>query len=146
MFRVFKLPLLLLTATVFLILCNLVVANFAYSQSWENVLDDALKGIKMRPEDLHFRTDYTDSDSFRLTIVDQLMEHPMESIDYSKLLAKKLLQTDNPLSTNLFNVAQEMDIKTSPPLMHLPGSPERIELQKILRTLKMAIVRSAGMV
>lgn len=46
--------------------------------SWQNVLDDALRCIKMTQEDLSFRNDYVDVDSFRLGLIDYLMHKPMD--------------------------------------------------------------------
>lgn len=44
---------------------------------FDEVLTDALKCIKMTPEDLRLRDDYVDVDSFRLELIDQLMRTPM---------------------------------------------------------------------
>ncbi|MFH1893350.1 MAG: hypothetical protein ABIK83_11805 [Candidatus Zixiibacteriota bacterium] len=53
-------------------------------------LTEALKGIKLTPEDIPFRIDNVEIDSFRLPIVDSLTEHPLEMIgfanDFSRLL------------------------------------------------------------
>jgi hypothetical protein len=46
--------------------------------SWQNTLDDALRCIKMTRNDLRFRTDYSDVDSFRLKLIDYLMHKPLD--------------------------------------------------------------------
>jgi len=47
-------------------------------KSFETILTDALRCIKMTPEDLRFRDDYVDIDSFRLELIDELMRQPMQ--------------------------------------------------------------------
>jgi hypothetical protein len=46
--------------------------------SWQNVLDDALRCIKMTQNDLRFRTDYVDVDSFRSKLIDSFMHRPLD--------------------------------------------------------------------
>ena len=46
--------------------------------SWQNTLDDALRCIKMTKNDLGFRNDYVDVDSFRLKLIDSFMHQPLE--------------------------------------------------------------------
>jgi hypothetical protein len=48
--------------------------------SWQTALDDALRCIKMTPNDLRFRNDYVDVDSFRLKVIDSFMHKPLDVI------------------------------------------------------------------
>jgi hypothetical protein len=50
------------------------------------VLADALRCIKMTPQDLRFRDDYVDVDSFRLELLDKLMRQPLETISFNSTL------------------------------------------------------------
>jgi hypothetical protein len=51
--------------------------------SFDEAFVDALKCIKMTPEDLKFRDDYVDVDSFRLELIDRLMRKPMETKSFN---------------------------------------------------------------
>ncbi len=55
----------------------------AQKPDFDEVLTDALKCIKLTPEDLRFRDDYVDVDSFRLELIDQLMRQPMETKSFN---------------------------------------------------------------
>ena len=50
---------------------------------FDEVFADALRCIKMTPEDLRFRDDYVDVDSFRLELIDQLMRKPMNITSFN---------------------------------------------------------------
>ena len=58
----------------------------ALSQGTKEGLTDALKCIKMTPQDLTFRDDYVDLDSFRLGPIDQLMQHPLDIVTFNSNL------------------------------------------------------------
>ncbi|MFH1336528.1 MAG: hypothetical protein ABII96_08420 [Candidatus Zixiibacteriota bacterium] len=47
---------------------------------------DALKCIKMTPVDLMFRDDYVDLDSFRLELIDKIMQHPLDIVKFNSNL------------------------------------------------------------
>ncbi len=49
-------------------------------------LADALRCIKMTPQDLRFRNDYVDLDSFRLELIDQLMQQPLDLSSFNSQL------------------------------------------------------------
>ncbi len=51
----------------------------ALESDFDEVFTDALRCIKMTPEDLVFRDDYVDVDSFRLELIDELMRQPMQT-------------------------------------------------------------------
>jgi hypothetical protein len=51
--------------------------------SFDEVFSDALRCIKMTPDDLVFRDDYVDVDSFRLDLIDRLMRDPMETKSFN---------------------------------------------------------------
>ena len=55
----------------------------AEKPKFDDVLRDALKCIKMTPDDLKLRDDYVDVDSFRLELIDRLMREPMETKDFN---------------------------------------------------------------
>ena len=55
----------------------------AAKPGFDEVFADALKCIKMTPEDLVFRDDYVDVDSFRLELIDRLMRKPMETATFN---------------------------------------------------------------
>ncbi len=52
----------------------------------EETLSDALKCIKMTPQDLIFRNDYVDMDSFRLELIDGIMRHPLDIVSFNSNL------------------------------------------------------------
>ncbi len=55
------------------------------------MLDDALAAIALTREDLHFRTDYADHpDSFRISVVDSLLENPLDTEHYVWALSNRL--------------------------------------------------------
>ncbi|MGB2979927.1 MAG: hypothetical protein WBC77_01620, partial [Candidatus Zixiibacteriota bacterium] len=51
--------------------------------SFEESLTDALRCIKMTPDDLRFRDDYVDVDSFRLELIDKLMRQPLQTASFN---------------------------------------------------------------
>lgn len=53
-------------------------------------LDEALKCIKLKKDDLTFRNDYLDIDEFRLQNIDQLMKNPLEISSFSEKLGSSL--------------------------------------------------------
>lgn len=55
----------------------------AQKPSFDEVLIDGLKCIKMTPEDLRFRDDYVDIDSFRLELIDELMREPLKTKQFN---------------------------------------------------------------
>jgi hypothetical protein len=55
----------------------------ALSQETKAGLSDALKCIKMTPQDLTFRDDYVDLDSFRLELIDKIMRNPLELVTFN---------------------------------------------------------------
>ena len=40
--------------------------------------------LNLKPDDISFRRDYTEPDTFRLEVVAGLMEHPLQMIDYAQ--------------------------------------------------------------
>jgi hypothetical protein len=52
----------------------------------EETLTEALRCIKMTPQDLTFRDDYVDVDSFRLELIDKLMCHPLDVVSFNSNL------------------------------------------------------------
>jgi hypothetical protein len=55
----------------------------AQKPSFDRMLTDALKCIKMTPGDLKLRDDYVDADSFRLELIDRLMREPIQTMDFN---------------------------------------------------------------
>jgi len=60
--------------------------------SWQTTLDDALKCIKMTPNDLTFRDDYVDVDSFRLKLIDSFMHKPLDVILFNNSISQDFKQ------------------------------------------------------
>jgi hypothetical protein len=58
----------------------------ALSSESKEGLADALKCIKMTPQDLTFRDDYVDLDSFRLELIDKIMQHPLDIVTFNSNL------------------------------------------------------------
>ncbi|KPL04628.1 MAG: hypothetical protein AMJ90_00225 [candidate division Zixibacteria bacterium SM23_73_2] len=65
-------------------------------------LDQALKCINMNQSDLVLRADYLDIDSFRLDIINHLMQNPLSTTEYSESLGAELLSYQSSL-TSLLN-------------------------------------------
>ena len=86
----------------------------AAADTVSRALDDALMAIAMTRDDLHFRTDYADApDSFRLTVADSLLEHPLHTEPYVRGLADDV---SSPLGTAELVVvaAKELDLTVWP--------------------------------
>ncbi len=80
----------------------------------DSALAEALYGIKLLPSDLSFRTDYTDVDSFRLPVVDILMQNPTSMITFAGDLADTLLESlssDHPGSVKLSDYLLNFDTR-----------------------------------
>jgi hypothetical protein len=58
-------------------------STLAQEPSFDQMLTDALKCIKMTPEDLKLRDDYVDVDSFRLELIDRLMRNPIQTKEFN---------------------------------------------------------------
>jgi len=58
--------------------------------SWQNALDDALRCIKMTKNDLRFRNDYVDVDSFRLKLVDSFMHQPLDLLFFNNSISQNI--------------------------------------------------------
>ncbi|UCB52117.1 MAG: hypothetical protein JSV10_09040 [Candidatus Zixiibacteriota bacterium] len=58
---------------------------------FEESLTDALRCIKMTPDDLRFRDDYVDVDSFRLELIDSLMREPLQTASFNAQVLSDLL-------------------------------------------------------
>lgn len=77
-------------------------------------LDGALTAIALTRDDLHFRSDYADApDSFRLTVADSLLEHPLDTEPYVRRLAEDLA---SPVGTAelVIAAAKELDLAVWP--------------------------------
>lgn len=90
------------TSTILLILA-IFLANYSTSESqqekalesdsiasWQNALDDALRCIKMTRNDLIFRNDYVDVDSFRLKLVDSFMHQPLDLFLFNNSISQNI--------------------------------------------------------
>jgi len=80
----------------------------------EDAFNDALTAIALTRDDLHFRTDYADEpDSFRLTVVDSLLERPLDTEPYVRRFAEDVA---SPLGTAELVVAaaKELDLVVWP--------------------------------
>jgi hypothetical protein len=54
-------------------------------------IEDALRGIKMTPADLSYRTDYVERDTFRIPLIDSLTQRPLEMASFVDANSKKFL-------------------------------------------------------
>ena len=73
-----------------------IAPSLAVSDSiLDSGLDDLLSCLLLTRSDFTFRDDYTDRDSFRLTIVDSLMAHPLEMIPFTELSLTTLAHFDS---------------------------------------------------
>lgn len=61
-------------------------------QHLNEVLTDALRCIKMTPNDLIFRDDYVDVDSFRLELIDKLMKKPLDLVTINSTIRSDWLK------------------------------------------------------
>ncbi len=66
----------------------------AAKPGFDEVFADALKCIKMTPEDLVFRDDYVDVDSFRLELIDRLMRKPMETVSFNSQMLSEWMNAE----------------------------------------------------
>ncbi|MFH1502576.1 MAG: hypothetical protein ABIG03_05985 [Candidatus Eisenbacteria bacterium] len=74
------------------------------------LLDDALSAIAMTRDDLSFRTDYADHpDSFRIAVVDSLLQNPLDTEHYVRGLAEELAVCRR-LSELVGGCARELDV------------------------------------
>lgn len=60
----------------------------------EELLDSALRALKMSRKDLSFKKDYVEKDRFRLKIVDTLLQEPLNSIPKGESLLSELSLTE----------------------------------------------------
>jgi hypothetical protein len=58
--------------------------------SWQNTLDEALRCMKMTKNDLRFRNDYVDVDSFRLKLVDSFMHQPLDLFLFNNSISQNI--------------------------------------------------------
>ncbi|MCJ7578173.1 MAG: hypothetical protein MUO91_06945, partial [candidate division Zixibacteria bacterium] len=58
--------------------------------SWQNTLDEALRCMKMTQNDLRFRNDYADVDSFRLKLVDSFMHQPLDLFLFNNSISQNI--------------------------------------------------------
>ena len=58
--------------------------------SWQNTLDDALRCMRMTKNDLRFRNDYVDVDSFRLKLVDSFMHQPLDLFLFNNSISQNI--------------------------------------------------------
>jgi len=60
----------------------MIIAFFLFAHSWLAYLDSSLSYIGLTTKDIVFRSDYTIRDPYRFSIVDYLLNNPLESIDF----------------------------------------------------------------
>ena len=68
----------------------------ALSHETNEGLSDALRCIKMTPQDLTFRDDYVDLDSFRLELIDKIMQHPLDIVTFNANLRSDWVKASPP--------------------------------------------------
>jgi hypothetical protein len=119
-------------ASIILFLLAIFLANYSPSESqqkiapesdsttlWQTALDDALRCIKMTPDDLKFRNDYVDLDSFRLKLVDSFMHKPLDVLFFNNSISQDWkdasLSSELDLITSLSTYLQAESINDLPP-------------------------------
>ncbi len=77
--------------TTLVVVLALQLAPVAGAAGVDEILDDALAAIVLTRDDLHFRTDYADRpDSFRISVVDSLLESPLDTEHYVLAFADRM--------------------------------------------------------
>ncbi|MCD4690123.1 hypothetical protein K8S17_01535, partial [bacterium] len=96
-----------------------------------DVLDEALAAIAMTRDDLHFRTDYADApDSFRLTVVDSLLDAPLDTEAYVRSFAEDV---SSPVGTAELVIAAAEELGLAVWLETCPGvGPEGTDALGVL--------------
>ncbi|MBD3216779.1 MAG: hypothetical protein GF310_00790, partial [candidate division Zixibacteria bacterium] len=79
-------------------------------------INDALSGIKITANDIGFRTDYVEIDSFRLPLINSLTRNPLGMAERTKQFAKDFLN-DSVDATDYF-------MKTAPIILKASGNPD----------------------
>ena len=107
------------------LLCTLTIAVTSSSvwagptESFHVPLRDALWSISIAPEDLVFRTDYVESDSFRLSRVDNVFRNPVGTLDSVAAMSDSLKTVTRPsdalhLCATWLDMPLSEDTATSP--------------------------------
>jgi hypothetical protein len=91
------------TISIILLVLPIFLANYSLSESqqeiplesdstasWQNTLDEALRCMKMTENDLRFRNDYVDVDSFRLKLVDSFMHQPLDLFLFNNSISQNI--------------------------------------------------------
>lgn len=106
----------------------------------QNALRQALRGIKMTPADLVFRTDYVELDSFRMEIIDSLTRYPLGLPAYTSHIAGKFFTDKLKLCPVMIVPSKQYDqpepAHIAPPPIDYPDDmkPEDIVLMDQLVT------------
>jgi hypothetical protein len=140
---------------------------FPPKPGFDEVFADALRCIKMTPEDLVFRDDYVDVDSFRLELIDRLMREPMDTRSFNREFLSDWLGRDpehrrfrlpvmcsdylrmrweeETLKSGDTSVVRPVDVDRVPDLRIRRFKPEQGEvLKKLPETLRRAVIYLGG--
>jgi len=81
----------------------------------EEALVEALRGLKMTPDDVHFRLDYADPEPFRLALIDELLDTPLDAGELSYEIARGLSWSEEAsIESFVVNAAGLLDVELSP--------------------------------
>ncbi|MFH1688637.1 MAG: hypothetical protein ABIE42_00185 [Candidatus Eisenbacteria bacterium] len=109
-------------------------------------LDEALKALALSRDDLSFRTDYADQpDSFRIALVDRLLDRPLETESYVARFADEVCSVGS-LEELVVACARDLDLTVDPrPDTDAPESMEpKSTGPTALDVLLPAMSRAAG--
>ncbi|MFQ6031990.1 MAG: hypothetical protein ACE5K2_03630 [Candidatus Zixiibacteriota bacterium] len=111
--------------------------------SWQNSLNDALRCIKMTPNDLRFRNDYVDVDSFRLKLVDSFMHRPLEVTSFNNSISqnwnKTILSSELDLIPSLLTYLRAESINNLPSNQETKDFTIDLEDNRFLRNYSKAL-------
>jgi len=74
----------------------------------------SLSLIKMTPADVQLQADYVKKDTFRLCAVIHLLENPLETIEFSNLMAKEIEDSSKTLLERFCIMSKYLDIEIDP--------------------------------
>ncbi len=102
--------------------------------------------LALKPEDISFRPDYTEPDSFRLAKIAHLMQHPLEMIDYSAVLKDAYVSGQPEVVSRILFEDLKMERQTSRQRAYNPDVEEmqkRFNLYYASPSLNQLLTRAA---
>jgi hypothetical protein len=104
----------------------------AHGRSADDLMDDALRAIAMTRADLSFRTDYADHpDSFRIAVVDSLLDRPLDTEHYVVEVADRLADAGS-LEDLVARSAAELDLYPKRPARSASDPPAPVDYAELV--------------